>query len=158
MATTHEVRWSVSATPVAKETGDDGGHMAVDTLHENIRKSLGGSGTSATDGVVDFGGTYADGVSSTPYLSASASGVNIGDGDTTFLYIKHTGYKYSTATVLGDATAEYITIKIDAETVARLNAGEAWIIPMQGGVSSATNWKALRNGADDIAIEVIAID
>ena len=158
MATTHEVRWSVSATPVAKETGDDGGHMAVDTLHENIRKSVGGSGISATDGAIDFGGTYADGVSSTPYLQASSAGVSVGNGDTTFLYIKHTGYKWSSATVLGDSSTDTITVFADSEHIATLNSGESWIIPIPGSSSSVSSFKVKRGGSDDLAIEVIGFD
>jgi hypothetical protein len=158
MSTTHEVRWSVSATPVAKETGDDGGHMAVDTLHENIRKVIGGGGTSSTDGAIDFGGTYADGTSSTPYLQATSGGVNVGDGDTTFLFIKHEGYEWSTATVLGDATTDTIKVYIDAEHIATLAAGEAWIIPIAGSSATATNYKVLRGGSTDLAISIIAFD
>tara|TARA_R100000655_G_scaffold105963_1_gene154702 strand:- start:2004 stop:2480 length:477 start_codon:yes stop_codon:yes gene_type:complete len=158
MATTHEVRWSVSATPVAKETGDDGGHMAVDTLHENIRKSVGGNGTSETAGAIDFGGTYADGVSSTPYLQATSGGVNVGDTDTTFLYIKHTGYKWSSATVLGDATTDTIQVFADAGHIATLNSGESWIIPIPGSSSSVSNFKVKRGGGTDLAIEVIGFD
>ena len=59
---------------------------------------------------------------------------------------------------MGSATTDHITIKIDSEVVARLNAGEAWVIPMQGGVSTATNWTANRGGSTDIAVEVIAFD
>lgn len=158
MATTHEVRWSVSATPVAKETGDDGGTMAHDTIHENIRKSIGGSGTTVTAGATDFGGTWTNGTSSTPYLSATSGGVNVGDTDTTFLYIKNTGFEYSSATVLGDVSEDTITVFIDAEHIATLNAGEAWIIPIPGSSSTATNYSVKRGSSTDLAIEAIGMD
>jgi len=157
MATTHEVRWSVSATPVAVETGDDGGHMAVDTLHENIRKSLGGSGTATTAGEIDFGGTFSDGTSSTPYLQATSGGVAVGDGDSTFIYIKHTGYEWSTASALGDVTDDTVNVNLASAVVACLRAGEAWIIPLHGAVSAAS-WTVVRGSSTDIAIEAIGFD
>ena len=157
MATTHEVRWNVSATPVAVETGDDGGHMAVETLHENVRKSVGGGGTSATEGEIDFGGTYADGTSSTPYLSANSGGVPIGDGNSTFIYVKNLGYEYDSPTALGAVSSDSINIKIGDEVCAALGKGEAWIIPLAGAVSNAS-WTAVRGGSTDLAIEVIDFD
>jgi hypothetical protein len=157
MSTTHEVRWNVSATPVAVETGDNGGHMAVDTLHENVRKSVGGGGTTVTAGAIDFGGTYTDGVSSTPYLSATSGGVAIGDGDSTFIYVKNLGFAFDDATTLGAVSTDSITIKIGSEVCAALGAGEGWCIPLAGAVSGSS-WTAVRGGSTDLAIEVIAFD
>lgn len=159
MATTHEVRWSVSATPVAKESGDDGGTMAHDTIHENIRKTLGGSGTSTTAGAISQGGTFTNGVSSTPYLQAdNSTTAAIGDGTATFIYVKHTGYLWSSASVLGAATTDTLKIYADSEHIATLNAGEAWIIPLPGSSSSVTTFSAQRGGSDDIAVEAIGMD
>lgn len=159
MATTHEVRWSVSATPVAKESGDDGGTMAHDTIHENIRKSLGGSGTTATDGAISQGGTFTNGTSSTPYLQAdNSTTATIGDGTATFIYVKHTGYLWSSASTLGAATTDTIKIYADAEHIATLGAGEAWIIPLAGSSSSVSAFTAQRGGSDDIAVEAIGMD
>ena len=159
MATTHEVRWSVSATPVAVETGDDGGHMAVDTLHENIRKSVGGSGVSAGGGVISQGGTFTDGTSSTPYLQATSGGVAIGDSSVTFIYVKHTGFVWNTATEKGVATTDTLKILADSEHIATLGAGEAWIIPLAGSSATVTTFKAAHgDGSTDIAIEAIGLD
>tara|TARA_Y100001938_G_scaffold147833_1_gene229963 strand:- start:2263 stop:2745 length:483 start_codon:yes stop_codon:yes gene_type:complete len=160
MATTHEVRWSVSATPVAKESGDDGGTMAHDTIHENIRKTLGGSGTSETDGAISQGGTFTNGVSSTPYLQADNSTTcAIGDGTATFIYVKHTGYLWSSASVLGNATTDTLKIYADSEHIATLNAGEAWIIPVPGSSDTVTSgYYAKRGGSSDIAVEAIGMD
>ena len=159
MATTHEVRWSVSATPVAKESGDDGGTMAHDTIHENIRKSVGGSGITATDGVVSQGGTFTNGTSSTPYLNATndASGA-IGDATATFIYVKHTGFAYSTASALGAATTDTVKIFADSEHIATLPAGSSWIIPLAGSSDSVTTFSAQRGGSTNIAIEAIGMD
>ena len=157
MATTHEVRWSVSATPVAVETGDNGGHMPVDTLHENIRKSVGGSGVAGTEGATDFGGAWTDGTSATPYLNAAASGgVAIGDSSSTFIYVKNTGFIYDTATVLGVATLNVVHVLLDAEICGCLRPGEGWIIPLHGAVSVGS-WTA-KGITDDIAVEAIGFD
>ena len=155
MATTHEVRWSVSATPVAKETGANDGIMAVETLHENIRKSLGGSGIVTNDGAIDFGGVT-DGT--TNYLQATSGGVNIGDGDTRFIWVKHTGNAWSSSSVLGATVSDDLDIYIDAEHIASLNPGESWIIPLPNTSSTATNFIAKRGGSTDIAIEAIGLD
>ena len=160
MATTHEVRQSVSATPVAKETGDDGGTMAHDTIHENIRKSLGGNGTSATDGAISQGGTFTNGTSSTPYLQCTNSAAAaIGDATATFIYVKHTGYEWGgSSTVLGDATEDTILIYADSEHIATLPSRSAWIIPLAGSSSTVTTFSAQRGGSTDIAIEAIGLD
>ena len=153
----HKVRWSVSATPVVVVDGTDANNMATTTVHENIRKSVGGSGVVTTAGAVDFGGTFADGTSTTPYLNAAASGGGaIGDGDSTFIYVKHTGFIYDTATVLGVATLNVVHVLLDAEICGCLRPGEGWIIPLHGAVSVGA-WTA-KGITDNIAVEVIGLD
>ena len=153
----HEVRWSVSATPVFSIAEDNGNSMATSTIHENVRKSVGGSGIAVTAGATDFGGAWTDGTSATPYLNAAASGgVAIGNGDSTFIYVKNTGFVYSTATALGVATVNVIHIKLDSEICGCLRPGEGWIIPLHGAVSDGA-WTAT-GITDDIAIEAIGFD
>ena len=130
MATVHKVRFSVSATPIVIMEAVDGAGFETITVHENIRKTLGGSGEFTYAGAVDYGGTYTNGVSSTPYLNATSGGVGVGDGDTRFIWIKNTGFAYSSATELGDASTDDVNIFIDAEHFASLCPGSAWIIFM----------------------------
>jgi hypothetical protein len=158
MATTHTVRWSVSATPVVTVDAVDGASMETTTVHENIRKSIGGSGEATTAGAVDFGGTFTDGTSSTPYLSATSGGVDIGDGDSTFIYVKNLGYEYDDPTTLGAVSTDTVNITTDAAVIAVLKAGEGWIIPLHGAASTGTNFKAKQSGGTDLAIEAIAMD
>jgi len=165
MATTHEVRWAVSATPIAVETGDDGGHLPVETMHENIRKTVGGSGIATTEGAISQGGTFTDGVSSTPYLDGAQAGVSIGDATCTFIYVKNTGYIYDTATVLGAqvtavqaaAGTHDIHIKVGSEVCAVLKAGEGMIFPLHGA-ASASAWTAIASSNLSIAVEAIGMD
>ena len=155
MATTHKVIYAVSATPKVTVDAVDGASMETNSIHENIRKSLGGSGEVSNDGAIDFGGVT-DG--STNYLQATSSGVNIGDGDTRFIWVKHTGYLWSSSSALGNATTDKVLIYIDAEHIASLAAGEAWIIPLPDTSSTATNFIAKRGSSSDIAIEAIGLD
>tara|TARA_R100000664_G_C2703144_1_gene102729 strand:+ start:52 stop:528 length:477 start_codon:yes stop_codon:yes gene_type:complete len=152
---THTVEWSVSATPKVSLATTAGVNMQTATLHEDIRRSLGGSGSATTDGAIDFGGV-SDGA--TNYLQADNSGTAVvGNGDSTFIWIRHTGYLWSSSSALGAATTDTINVKIDSEVVAALKAGEAWIIPLHGAVSNGS-WTVERGGSSDIAIEAIGLD
>ena len=155
MATTHKIIWAVSATPKVTVDAVDGASLETVTLHENIRKTLGGSGEISNDGAIDFGGVTNG---STNYLQATSSGVNIGDGDTRFIWVKHTGYAWSSSSVLGAASTDDLDIYIDAEHIASLNPGEAWIIPLPNTSSTATNFIAKRGSSTDLAIEAIGLD
>ena len=53
MATTHTISYAVSATPKVKVDAVDGASMETNSIHENIRKSLGGSGEISNDGAID---------------------------------------------------------------------------------------------------------
>ena len=155
MATTHKVTWAVSATPKVTVDAVDGASMETVSIHENIRKTLGGSGEVANDGAIDFGGVTNG---TTNYLQATSGGVNIGDGDTRFIWVKHTGYAWSSSSALGAVSTDDLNIFIDAEHIASLNPGEAWIIPLPNTSSTATNFIAKRGGSTDLAIEVIGLD
>ena len=155
MATTHKVIYAVSATPKVTVDAVDGASMETNSIHENIRRNLGGSGEVTHAGAIDFGGVTNG---ATNYLQASSSGVDIGDSDTRFIWVKHTGFLWSSSSALGAATADKVTIYIDAEHIASLGAGEGWIIPLPDTSSTATNFIAKRGGSSDIAIEAIGLD
>ena len=155
MATTHKVNWAVSATPKVTVDAIGGASLETVSLHEDIRKSLGGSGEITYDGAIDFGGVT-DGA--TNYLQATSGGVNIGNGDSRFIWVKHTGYAWTSSSVLGASSADDLDIYIDAEHIASLNPGEAWIIPLPNTSSTATNFIAKRGSSTDLAIEAIGLD
>tara|TARA_R110000744_G_scaffold311048_1_gene418661 strand:- start:541 stop:1008 length:468 start_codon:yes stop_codon:yes gene_type:complete len=155
MATTHKVVWSVLATPKVIVDEVPGASLETVTLHEDIRKSLGGSGQLSHAGAIDYGGVTDGG---TNYLQATSGGVTIGDGDTRFIWVKHTGYLWSSSSVLGAATTDKINIHADVEHVATLKAGEAWIIPLTDTSSNVSGFSAKRGGSVDIAVEAIGLD
>jgi hypothetical protein len=155
MATTHKVNWAVNATPKVTVDAIGGASLETVSLHEDIRKSLGGSGEITYDGAIDFGGVT-DGA--TNYLQATSGGVNIGNGDSRFIWVKHTGYAWTSSSVLGASSTDDLDIYIDAEHIASLNPGEAWIIPLPNTSSTATNFIAKRGSSTDLAIEAIGLD
>ena len=136
MATTHKITYAVSATPKVTVDAVAGASMETNSIHEDIRRTGG----------------------STNYLQATSGGVNIGDGDTRFIWVKHTGYLWSSSSALGSSTTDKVNIYIDSEHIATLAAGEAWVIPLPDTSSTATNFKALRGSSSDIAVEAIGLD
>tara|TARA_R100001463_G_scaffold26130_3_gene61340 strand:+ start:376 stop:849 length:474 start_codon:yes stop_codon:yes gene_type:complete len=152
--TTHTVEWAVSATPKVSLASTDGESVATATIHENIRRTLGGNGTAETDGVIDYGGV-ADGA--TNYLQGTSGGVQIGNTNSTFIWVKHSGYQWSDASTLGAATTDNIQVKVGTEVCSVLRPGEAMVFPLHGEASSS-DWTACSDGSDDIAVEAIGLD
>ena len=153
MATTHKARFSVSMTPVVTVDAVAGASLETNSLHEDVRKTVGSSGEVTYAGAIDYGG-WTDGTPT--YLSASSSGVTVGNSDTQLLYVEHTGYEYSSGTVLGDATTGKVTLFLDLEIVARLGAGDAMVLPLYG--ASVGTFKVVRVGSPDKAIIVLGLD
>jgi len=155
------VQYAVSATPIVTVAAA-AESPAVDALCADVAKSLGGSG-SAT---VTWGATvgYAAGVPA--YVQ---SGANAAVGQTAitltipasakFIYIKHTGYIFSTTAVLGEATTAKLTICTAAviaaaTTIAILNAGDAIILPLNTATSTVLYAAGTVTGG--IAVELMA--
>tara|TARA_R100000781_G_scaffold107558_1_gene71824 strand:+ start:1412 stop:1879 length:468 start_codon:yes stop_codon:yes gene_type:complete len=155
MATRHVVRFRVSATPVVNVDAVDGASLDTSTVHENIRKTLGGSGKVAYNGAIDYGGVT-DG--SPNYLEADGLGVAVGNGDTEFIYIKHTGYAFSSSTVLGAVNLDDIQIYADSEHIANLGPNESWFIPLDGTSSTVSSFTVRRGSSTNIAIEALGLD
>jgi len=151
---THTVEWAVSATPKVSLANTDGVNTPTATIHENIRKTLGGSGSATTAGAIDFGGVT-DG--NPNYLQGTTAGVSIGDGDSTFIWVKHTGYQWSSSSVLGTISADNLHIKVGSEICAVLKPGEGVVFPLHGAQSGSA-WKACKASGTDIAVEAIGLD
>jgi len=153
MATTHKARFSVSMTPVVTVDAVAGASLETNSLHEDVRKTVGGSGEVTYNGAIDYGG-WSDGTPT--YLSATSGGVTVGNTDTQLLYIEHTGYEYSSGTVLGDATSGKVSVLIDLEIFARLSAGESIVIPVNG--ASSGTYRVSRVGSPNKAIIALGLD
>ena len=128
------VEYAVSATPIV--TVAAGENTAVDTISADVGSSLGGSGSST----VTWGTTVGYGSGAAAYVT---TGTNYAVGQTAtsagtftnakFIFIKHTGFLYSSSSALGAATTAKLKITMAATvaaatTVAILNAGEAIIL------------------------------
>ena len=155
------VEYAVSCTPIVTIAAATES-PAVDALCVDVAKSLGASGSST----VTWGSTvgYAAGV---PAYVQSGANAAIGQTAITlalpasakFIYIKHTGYIFSTTAVLGAATTAKLTICAAetiaaATTIAILNAGEAIVLPMN--TANSTVLYAASTVTGGIAVEVMA--
>lgn len=137
------------------------------TLHENIRKTLGGSGeiTVTASGVTATVSGYADG--SPTYLQATSGGVELtglaGDGSSDWtIYVKHTGHEWSSSSVLGDATTDTMNIVLtdtDGATAlftCTLSAGMVLILP-DCLLASGCKILGKRGGSTDLALEYMYV-
>ena len=155
IADTHTVDWAVSATPKVSLANTNGVNTPTATIHENIRRTLGGSGTADTAGAIDFGGVT-DG--NPNYLQGTTAGADIGDADSTFIWVKHTGYQWGgNATTLGAVSSDNLHIKVGSEVCAVLKPGEGMVFPLHGAQSGSA-WKAFKAAGTDIAVEAIGLD
>jgi hypothetical protein len=124
------VEYAVSATPVAAVGA--GENVATETIAADVNKSIGGSGSVS----VTWGSTnYAPYVTSASNLAVGQTATSLGTfTNAKFIVIKHTGYLFSSASVLGAATTAKLKITMassiaNATTVAILNAGDAIVLP-----------------------------
>lgn len=154
------VNYAVSATPIC--TVAAGENMAVDTLAADVAKGLGAGGSVA----VTWGSTVGYGSGAPVYVQ---SGANAAIGQTPitlgipasakFIYIRHTGYIFSSTSVLGAVSAALLTICVAnpiaaATTIAILNPGEAIILPLNTATSAVLYAAATQ--ANGVAVEVMA--
>ena len=123
------VRYSVSCTPVEELTDEQGNTHSV--ISGEVGKTLGGEGTAV---VTNYGGTAAY----QGYLNNTVNYLECIDSDDTtdisseatasFVFIKNTGYTFSSATALGDALAKSVKVMVATTLIAILDAGEAIVL------------------------------
>ena len=136
------------------------------TLHEDIRKTLGGSGettVTASGNTASVSG-YTDG--SPTYIQATSGGTSIGitgDGSADYtIFVKHTGYAWSSSSVLGSTSTDTMNIVItdtDGSTAIctmTLSAGQAVVFP-DTLLGSGCKILAKRGGSTDLACEVMYV-
>jgi len=169
MAEQYEVDFSVSITPKVKNT-DTQSSGTVYYLDDEIGKSLGGSGISG--GLADGDGTTHTATGDDVTGWASKTPTYVTSNNTTITgashamgIIKHTGFEFSSSSVLGDActkssgvwtTAESITLTFGGSTsaVCTLYPGEAMILPRWSAGACVT---ATGSGSTHMAIEYALI-
>ena len=136
------------------------------TLHEDIRKTLGGSGETtvvASGNTVSVSG-YVNG--SPTYIRATSGGTSIGitgNGLADYtIFIKHTGYAWSSSSELGSSSTDNMDIVItdtDGSTAIctmTLSAWQAVVLP-DTLLGPGCKILAKRGGSTDLACEVMFV-
>ncbi len=130
-----KVRYAVSVTPLEDITDEQSNTYTV--ISGEVGQSLGGSGEAP---VVDYSASaanqgYKDGAVN--YLEApDGAGGEVAissESSASFVFIKNTGFVFSSATVLGAANTTRrvkVTVNSGAIILAILGAGECFIMPV----------------------------
>jgi hypothetical protein len=146
MANTNKVSFAVSVTPKVVVDETDNAHASFTSIHESIRRSLGGAGEiTANSGDVTVNGEWNEGVNTVVTSDGSTLPVDL---NTDLIFIKHTGLLFGTTTV--SAAADSVRVCLDGSVtdnlssvndniaIATLTNGEAIALPRPGELS-ATN-------------------
>ena len=172
MADTAKIDYTVSMTPITTLEANAGQNVATDVINIDIGKGLSGRADVTVDTAGHTTVGYAAGV--VAYLDATNGSKTrlwtggAADGENTaydFVFIKHTGKSYSTATALG-ATIISVNLTVYVE----VTDGSAWVtlcsIP-PGGAIALPNFPAQgsnlgilvqpASGSDHIAVEYALI-
>jgi hypothetical protein len=124
-----KVTYSVSCTPQEELTDDNSGSHYV--IAGEVGKSLGGSGvatatnfsgTAAAQGYLNQTVNYMEGLDSADTTDLSS------ESTATFVFIKNTGYTFSSATVLGDALSKALKVMVGSTMISVLDPGEAIVL------------------------------
>ena len=120
-----QIRYSISVTPVETLTTENS--TTEDVIASEVNKSLGGSGTAAVtsygrdadvQGYKDAAVNYREAIDSADTTDISS------ESAATFLYIKNTGFAYSSATVLGAALSKAVKVMSGTTLLSVLDPGE----------------------------------
>lgn len=125
MATQDVVRYAISVTPIeqlADEQGNNKDHPAGE-----VGRSLGGSGAALVD-------DYSQAVAIQGYLNGAVGYLEVEDDVDTdgvstetgasSVFIKNTGYVFSSATVLGAVSTQSLKVMVGSTVISVLDAGE----------------------------------
>ena len=179
------IEFSCQATPI--ETLDQDSDVdGPDVLASETFGSMFGSGTVTTwtQITATSGSTYGYENGTVYYLNTAAASTNPAAlpsaAPITFLYIKNTGYLYSSATALGGSTTDYITVRAlksdegdltttsgsiaagEEPLIACLEPGAAIMLPMAAGLAINANYYGVHSttsngttaGAGIVAMEL----
>ena len=134
MADYNNPDFAVSVTPKVSVDEEAGVFQAMTVIHEDVRKTLGGSGTVTGTGVVVEGGTggsWANGTY-TQLTNSSNAGAIANDASTDLVFIKHLGTLVTGGAVSDNSTTSLL-IKHDTDVISELLNGEAIVLPRPGG-------------------------
>ena len=122
-------RWNVSLTPEVTQPTEASGHLEFTTFHEDIRKTLGGSGKVQWDeNIAD--GTWAAGVH-TEEVAQATNGNGVETAACDVLFIKHSGFQDVAHTTVStdNLNIRDNTNPASGNTLFVLAPGESVVIP-----------------------------
>ena len=123
------VQFSVSCTPVEELATENSGTANI--IASEVNKSLGGSGSAtvsayngsaANQGYLNATVNYFEGQDSNDTTDLSS------ESSATFIFIKNTGYTFSSATALGAKLDKALKIMVASTPISILDPGEAIIL------------------------------
>lgn len=137
MADKNTPTFAVSVTPKVSLDENPGEFQAMEVIHEDVRKTLGGSGTVEGTGLEALGGTGGSwaGGTYTQLTNSSNAGAIANDANSDLVFIKHLGVLVSDGTASDNSTTSLL-IKHDTDVIAELLNGEAIVLPRPGANSA----------------------
>jgi hypothetical protein len=165
------IEFSVSATPIETVTSEDG-TSTHDVIAGEIRTTVGATGSCAvtdyqgTDAHQGFGGSAGPGVKTYREADDGNDTTDISaDNNSRFVFIKNTGFLYSSATALGAALNASVKVMSGTTCISVLATGEAIILKdVNGGIDCGGIHvrTVLNNGSNGtpghMAVEFLIID
>ena len=158
MADYNNPDFAVYVKPKVSVDKEEGVFQAMTVIHEDVRKSLGGSGTVTGVGIEALGGTggsWANGAY-TQLTNSSNAGAIANDADSDLVFIKHLGTLVADGTTSDNSTTSLL-IKHDTDVIAELLNGEAIVLPRCGASSAlilATGDGAGGTSSNHVNVEV----
>ena len=158
---TMKISFAVTATPKVELIQEDDYYQAMTVIHEDVRKSLGGSGTVTGVGIEALGGTggsWANGAY-TQLTNSSNAGAIANDADSDLVFIKHLGTLVADGTPSDNSTTSLL-IKHDTDIISELLNGEAIVLPRPGASSAlilATGNGAGGTSSNHVNVEVVLL-
>jgi hypothetical protein len=142
------VEYSISMTPIVTIDAVSNQSPAVDVIESDIGRMVGGSGSVAVGQTAHTTTGFSAGNAS--YYRATNSATTIATGGYDMVFIKHTGFSYSSSSALGtDARTNKLIVTIGSQEICQLSAGMALALP---DFTSAAI-KVTSSNSDDIAVE-----
>lgn len=161
------VRYGVSVNPLEEITDEQSNPYTV--ISGEVGRNLGGSGVAAvTDysaaaniqGYKDNAVNYREAIDSTDATDISS------ESSATFVFIKNTGFLYSSATVLGAALTASVKVMSGTTLLTLLDAGEVYVAKDDNAgidctgihVRAVTTAGANDTGLGHLAVEFLVVD
>jgi len=161
-----KIRYAISVVPIEELTDENSNTHNV--ISGEVGKTLGASGEAVLTNYSGSGAIqgYTNGA---PYYMEArhTSPSSISDEvSASFVFIKNTGYTYSSSSVLGDALAtQSLKVMIDSTVISLLDAGEAIVLKDDNANIDCSNINVrsvsslgVNNTGGSLAVEFLVVD